>query len=170
MVPFHPLHEPHSCALAASLTGNGYNYNAVTRWTNRPTKVDIFTYSKVIIPINHGNSHWTLAAIDMLRRRIVHYDSLYGYGARARVCSTLLQYLQDEHRTKRGTEMDTTGWVLTDELSGCPKQNNGVDCGVFTSLFADFVSEDVPLSFGQGNILDFRKRMVVSILRKALPS
>jgi Ulp1 family protease len=51
----------------------GYTYKNVRRWTKN---VDIFSKKKIFIPINIGNSHWTLLLIDLMIKTISYYDSL----------------------------------------------------------------------------------------------
>ena len=40
----------------------------------------------------------------------------------------------------------------------------GYDCGVFTCMFADFLSKDCPLVFSQEDINQCRERIVLSIM------
>jgi hypothetical protein len=40
----------------------------------------------------------------------------------------------------------------------------GFDCGVFTCMFADFISKDCPLVFGQSHVTQCRERIALSIL------
>ena len=49
-----------------------YDYPRVRRWTS---KIDLFSFDKVIIPLHLGN-HWALAVINMNRKRIEYYDSM----------------------------------------------------------------------------------------------
>lgn len=41
----------------------------------------------------------------------------------------------------------------------------GYDCGVFTCMFADFISKDCPLLFEQEHISQCRERIALAILR-----
>ena len=53
----------------------GYCYTDIKRWTKQ---TDIFTKDLVIVPIHcHGN-HWTLAVVNVKKRRFEYYDSRYG--------------------------------------------------------------------------------------------
>ena len=49
-------------------------YTAVKRWTK---KVDLFSYSVLLIPVHLG-VHWCLAAVDVDRKVITYYDSMGG--------------------------------------------------------------------------------------------
>ena len=63
----------------------------------------------MIIPLNHGNTHWTAAAINFRRKRIESYDSL-GMYQRA-IFKPLRDYLQAEHMDKKKKPFDFSGWV-----------------------------------------------------------
>jgi sentrin-specific protease 1 len=41
----------------------------------------------------------------------------------------------------------------------------GYDCGVFTCMFADFLSKDCPLVFDQEHISQCRERIALAILK-----
>jgi sentrin-specific protease 1 len=74
--------------------------------------------------VNHGNVHWTGAAINFRQKRIESYDSMHDDRGRVyKVSTTLLQrcnkltldqllrqYLDLEHRNKKKTPFDFTGW------------------------------------------------------------
>ena len=61
-----------------------YSYKAVARWTKaaklRLAGQGLFTsvlqYSRLVVPLNHGNSHWTCAVIDLAHQELVHLDSM----------------------------------------------------------------------------------------------
>lgn len=53
-------------------------------------------------------------------------------------------------------------------MPAVPQQRNGVDCGVFTIICADFTSDNLNLSYNQSNIPLFRKKIIMSILRGSL--
>lgn len=43
---------------------------------------------------------------------------------------------------KKKQEFDEQGWELVPTQPDTPQQANGSDCGVFTSIFADFLSRN----------------------------
>ena len=45
-----------------------------------------------------------------------------------------------------------------------PQQNNGSDCGVFTIMAADFLSEDIPLKYSQRYMPMLRNKIGAAIL------
>ena len=82
----------------------------------------------------------------------------------------LLRYLQDEYVDKKQTAMPDMGeWALTTCIRNeTPQQFNGYDCGLFTILFADFLSENLPLSFDQQHIPALRTKICASIMEGRL--
>eukprot|EP00953_Heterococcus_sp_UTEX-ZZ885_P019118 10679-Heterococcus_DN1.PRE.1 len=77
----------------------------------------------------------------------------------------LEQWLDDEHVTRKGSEC-AIEWELVPTLPTVPQQSNGSDCGVFSCMFADYISEDLPLQFSQADMPHFRQRLALQILRK----
>jgi Ulp1 family protease len=43
--------------------------------------------------------------------------------------------------------------------------SSGFDCGVFTCMFSDFISQDCPLVFNQKHINQCRERIALSIMK-----
>ncbi|WOO79693.1 Sentrin-specific protease [Vanrija pseudolonga] len=149
----------------------GYAGAKLARWTKR-MKLDIFALDKLLIPINHGNSHWVCAVINFKQRRIEYYDSLADSGRRYEVFKTLRGYLQSEHQEKKGSSFDLRKWE--DQFDpDTPKQNNYTDCGVFacqtlesTARGRDLVKQK--FEFDGDNMAFFRRLMVVEIASGAL--
>lgn len=141
-----------------------YEYGNVKRWSKKIPGKDIFKLDKIFFPINQGRMHWMCAVIYMKERQIKMYDSMGGSGMH--YLKSLFQYLQDEHMDKKGTPLpDKDQWELVGYQPGTPCQKNGFDCGVFTCMFADFLSRDWPLVFSQEHITQCRERIALSIMR-----
>jgi sentrin-specific protease 1 len=78
----------------------------------------------------------------------------------------IFQYIQDEHKDKKKSPLpDADKWKLVPCTRDTPQQLNLVDCGVFTCMFADFLSKKCPLLFGQEHINQCRDRIALSILQ-----
>lgn len=78
----------------------------------------------------------------------------------------LMQYIKDEWKSKKGSDLpDADEWKLVTCEPDVPRQENGYDCGVFTCMFADFLSCDRPLSFNQKHITQCRERIALSIMK-----
>ncbi|ETL39177.1 hypothetical protein L916_09430 [Phytophthora nicotianae] len=143
---------------------NGYNFINVRRWTR---KIDLFAMDKIFMPVNVGNMHWCMAVIHMTEKRIQYYDSMHGSGAAC--LKVLLRYLHDESEHKKKQKFNDEGWELMTTTPDTPQQNNGSDCGVFSCMFADYLSLNKPLSFVQKDIPFHRHRMVLHVSRGYIP-
>lgn len=153
----------------ASLTSGSsdqYDYNKVRRWTKRK-KIDIFSASKIFVPININNCHWTLAVINISDQKIYYYDSLCNPLEWAMKC--LLRYVKDEHSDKNYPKTINTNFT-TENVSNLPKQLNSFDCGMFVCKAAEFLSDMMPLDYSQNDMALFRKRMALEILRRKTDS
>jgi len=143
---------------------NEYRYSNVKRWSKKVPGKDIFALDKICVACNVLQTHWTCVVIFMQEKRIQFYDSMRGDGYH--YSDGLLQYLKDEWAAKKGGELpDADKWRIVGAETGIPRQLNGFDCGVFTCMFADFLSVDRPLSFDQSHIDQCRHRIVLSILK-----
>ncbi|XP_061553078.1 sentrin-specific protease 2 isoform X3 [Phycodurus eques] len=149
--------------LCGSPGGRVGGHAAVKRWTKA---VDIFLYDLVLVPLHLG-VHWALAVIDLKAKTVKLYDSM---GQRHDdICGLLLLYLKEEHRAKKGRELDSAKWTV-----GCmrpteiPQQRNGSDCGVFACKYAQYVAKGRPLTFRQWHMPLFRKLMIWELVHQKL--
>lgn len=148
------------------------------------TGKDLFNLDRIFFPINQNNMHWVCAVIFMQAKRIQFYDSLGGDGTH--YLDALFRYVKDEHKDKKKCPLpDEDEWELVECTTDTPRQRNGTssfclqgmncyvshltlklgfDCGVFTCMFADFISKDCPLLFDQTHITLCRERIAISIM------
>ena len=141
-----------------------YDYSNVKRWSKKVPGKDIFKLDKIIFPINQGGMHWVCAVAFIQQRKIQFFDSMGDSGME--YLKHILHYLKDEHESKKGTPLpDEESWELVPCLPDVPRQRNGYDCGVFTCMFADFISKDSPLVFNQSHVTQCRERIALSILK-----
>ncbi|NXG76420.1 SENP2 protease, partial [Baryphthengus martii] len=140
-------------------------YTSVKRWTRG---VDIFKKDLILVPV-HLKVHWTLAVIDMRKKKISYYDSMGRSGKGMDVCETLLEYLQEESLQKRNLPLTLSKWTLRSvEPYEIPQQSNDRDCGVFMCKYADYISQEKPMNFTQTHMPYFRKRIAWEILNQQL--
>ncbi|CAH6792186.1 Senp2 [Phodopus roborovskii] len=119
-------------------------YQAVKRWTKG---VNLFEQELVLVPI-HRKVHWSLVVMDLRKKCLKYLDSMGQKGHR--ICEILLQYLQDESKTKRNTDLNLLEWThYSMKPHEIPQQLNGSDCGMFTCKYADYISRDKPITFTQ---------------------
>jgi sentrin-specific protease 1 len=146
------------------LLASGYSYSSVKRWSK---KFDAFAMDKIFFPINISNTHWTFAVVYMTKKKIAYYDSMSGTGKN--YTDALLKWLVDEARDKKNMVLNTDEWsIIQDHRGNIPQQKNGFDCGVFATIGIDFLSDDLPLQYNQGNMATFRLKMAADILRGSL--
>lgn len=136
---------------------------AVKRWTKA---VDLFLYDLILVPLHLG-VHWAMAVIDLKSKTVKSYDSM---GQRHDdICTLLLLYLKEEHKVKKGRELDSTKWTVGSlRATEIPQQRNGSDCGVFACKYADYIAKGRPLTFKQCHMPLFRKLMIWEILNQKL--
>jgi sentrin-specific protease 1 len=141
-----------------------YDYKNVQNWSKKVPGQDIFKLDKVFFPINQGRVHWVCAVAYMSEKRIQMYDSMGAGGVH--YLQSIFQYIKDEHNDKMESPLpDEDQWQIIPTKSGTPLQRNGYDCGVFTCMFADFLSINCPLDYlTQEHITICRERIVLSIL------
>jgi sentrin-specific protease 1 len=127
---------------------------------------DIFGLDKVFIPVNVSNTHWTCAVIFVQEKKIQYFDSMGGDGTY--YLKALLEYIKDEWKSmNKGQELPNLAeWKLVGTTIDTPRQENGFDCGVFTCMFADFLSMGYAFSFKQEHITQCRERIALSILKR----
>ncbi|CAL2050736.1 unnamed protein product [Caenorhabditis brenneri] len=136
-------------------------YSSVKRWTR---KVDIFLFEMILVPVHLG-SHWCLAVIDMVERKIEFYDSLYD--GNMAVLPALKKYIDEESVEKKKVHFDFADWEFY-QVEDVPRQTNNSDCGVFVCQYAECASRRQAPCFTQENMPYFRKRMVYEIVKKKL--
>ncbi|XP_050417974.1 sentrin-specific protease 1 isoform X2 [Patella vulgata] len=141
------------------LAGSGHS--VVRRWTKR---VDVLNVDYILVPVHLG-VHWCLAIIDFIKKSIRYYDSM---GGNNDTClNALKQYLIDECLDKKKQKFDLTGWS-TVAVKDIPQQMNGSDCGMFSCVFAEYVTRGAKITFTQDDMPYFRRKMVYEIVTKKL--
>jgi sentrin-specific protease 1 len=109
--------------------------------------------------------HWTLAVVYPQKKRIEYFDSMSGKGAF--YTDALLCWIQDEAVT-RGLNINMKEWTTYSRSHEIPQQGNGFDCGVFTIIAADFLSDNLPLHYTQNDMPSFRLKVGLRILNGCL--
>lgn len=152
--------------LKLSDDGKGYNYKSVQRWTSRK-KIDIFSFDRMIVPMNVGRNHWALGFVDLRAKIVRYYDSLAAGTVHTRFSEFILKYLEDEFRDKRKHEEcpQFTTEFSTEIVDDIPQQRNGYDCGVFMCSFAECLANGRDwIDFDQTFITDMRRKIITQIL------
>ncbi|XP_055712966.1 sentrin-specific protease 1-like isoform X2 [Phlebotomus papatasi] len=129
----------------------------VKRWTR---KVDIFAHDVIPVPVHVSNVHWCMAIIHLKNRTIRYYDSMGQ--PNMRILDALEQYLKSESMDKKQRPFDMSGWEK-ECMADAPRQMNGSDCGVFSCMFAEYITRNCEISFSQSDMPYFRQKMIVEI-------
>ncbi|XP_030379709.1 uncharacterized protein LOC115627955 [Scaptodrosophila lebanonensis] len=132
-------------------------HSAVKRWTR---KVDLFSKDIIPVPVHVGGVHWCMAIIHMRNKTIRYYDSMGQ--PNPTVLQALELYLHEESLDKRKKPFDMSDFKI-ESVADVPHQTNGSDCGVFSCMFAEYITRDKPLTFTQENMEYFRKKMILEI-------
>eukprot|EP00483_Globobulimina_turgida_P007146 UN07160 len=90
-------------------------------------------------------------------------------GRSAKFFRMIRLYLMDEWKDKLKSdvakyELNLDEWVDDNNCNKYPQQENGVDCGVFTSKCADWISDDLYPDYSQQDMSYFRERMMIEII------
>ncbi|XP_037720161.1 ubiquitin-like-specific protease 1 [Drosophila subpulchrella] len=133
-------------------------FEGVKRWTR---KVDILSKDIILIPVHCKGVHWTMTIIDMRKKSILYYDSKGG--ANQNLLDTLEKYLREESLDKRNQSFDTSNFRI-EKARNVPQQKNNSDCGVFSCMFAEYITRNAPITFSQDKMVYFRKKMALEIM------
>lgn len=130
----------------------------VSRWTR---KVDIFSKDVILVPVHVGDVHWAMAVVDWKNCTLRYYDSL---GVpNPTVLTALEQYLQEESMVKRKQTLDTSKFAI-ESVKDIPRQRNLSDCGVFSCMYAEYITRNKGVDFHPEEAREFRKKMTLEIL------
>jgi len=151
-----------------------YAYGNVKRWSKKVkvTGGNVFLLDKMVVPVNVGNSHWCLCVAFVQQKKIQYFDSMGGPGFR--FMRGLKQYFKDEAKKYRGQAssagfahlLNVDEWELVPTQNGTLQQTNGKDCGVFSCMFANYVSADLELRFSAQDMPTFRMKITHDLLRE----
>lgn len=89
-------------------------------------------------------------------------------GDGSKYLKNLLRWLTLEAVDKNKCTINPKEWKLVSREMHVPQQTNGCDCGVFLTICADYLSDDLPLAFDQNMILFFREKIGTDIMRGSL--
>ena len=123
-------------------------------------------YEKLFIPLHLSATHWGLVVILMMQRKIIYYDSISGY---AEVDLQIFKrWLNECAGALNVPDFSADDWIVEDMKDRVPQQTNCLDCGVYAMMFADFLSDDLELSFNDDAIDFFRIKIAADIMRGQL--
>ena len=146
-----------------------YDYNAVQ---DVASNIDggLFNLQHLFVPINISDRHFIFLWVDFNITTITaynssgenHYNQIYLHAMR--------RYLHDEMFKSASPDQRpniTTTWKTQDMSSSSPRQQNGVDCGVFTLFSIYLLSRGVALtstSYSQKTLTERKIRQSIAFL------
>jgi Ulp1 family protease len=142
---------------------NGRNDNQIKNLTRR---LDVFSYGSLFIPLNVGNCHWTLIVIRLEKKEIYYYDSLYSSGEK--YTAIAMGWLANEMKVKTNTDIVMSEWHVIVEHDNPKQYGDPNECGMFTIMCADFLSDGLPLNYSLSQMPFFRLKVTADILRGSL--
>jgi len=149
---------------AAKLFGSGFAHTdgGVERWTKN---IDVLSAEKIFIPINITLLHWYLIVVFVQSKLIIAYDSYKTGTYQAETYCELTKLWLKELSIQQNRKMVLKEWTLLYEKNvvRAPVQKNDNDCGVFLLTFADYISDNLPLTFTQSHITTNRLRFAAMI-------
>jgi sentrin-specific protease 1 len=153
--------------LKLSDDGKGYNYNSVRRWSTK-RKIKIFDFDRILVPMNIGRNHWAIGLVDIRNKKVRYYDSLAAGTVHTAFAEFILKYLEDEFKDKNKDAQEQCPEFSKDFIAEPvypPQQLNGYDCGVFTCMNAECLSNGRDsIDFTQKDIPEMRRKMLCQVL------
>ena len=124
----------------------------------------------ILVPLHLTNAHWALGVIDMRNQKISYYDSMLSgnfYENGRKHLQRLRLWLADEWKEKGLVDpTPAIGQWPMDVVRSVPQQQNGYDCGVFSTMFGRLLAEGkdpIDRFFKQRHATHLRYRMALDI-------
>jgi len=131
--------------------------------------MNIFDKDFIFIPINYKvNIHFFLFVVCMKQRKICYFNSLNLNNSNDRLMNqfgtVIIQFLIDEAITQKlNIALDNFELINMDNYD-CPKQEDYYNCGVYTIMWMDFISNGYDFKLINPSTVDrFRIYMALSI-------
>jgi hypothetical protein len=123
-----------------------------------PNDRNFFSYDKIFLPVNQGETHWTLVVIDVPNKIMFHYNSWIDEKLDPKVMTKMQSYIQYEYNQcqKLLDDEDTWGTVMTNENeTEVPQQDKTRgDCGLFVISYAETISQLKDISESNQQVID----------------
>jgi sentrin-specific protease 1 len=141
--------------MGMKLAGDGssrgvYLYSRVDNWVVRKEKITkggIMANDLVVVPIN-VDQHWAVVCIDVSARLITYLDSFVGLRGGHEKGEAVLQNMMAFLTDAGGLTVSLMSrWRSVAAGHYVPQQENGDNCGVFTSVFGKCIARVEKLAF-----------------------
>ena len=136
-------------------------YDNVKAWMK---DTNIFEMKKLLFPMHINGNHWALSVVDIEFKKILYIDSLPKDSTFLDV-EVLNMWLSCEYNKHHDSPFE-----LFQKINySCPRQTNGLDCGVFMLTFAHLIYLGTDLNIMHQQVVPFmRRKIALSILRGKL--
>lgn len=153
------------------LISKDYVYDA-KRHSLRKFGLDIDDMDLILAPINCGNLHWALVAIDLRNRIVIYMNSMLQKDV-AGVIPMFKRWLCDEVRSVMGydvmTRLDIVSWSYSINPLFAPLQTDSESGGLFTLFLAEYLERAEKPDFTQTDIPTMRQRAILFLEQGGLP-
>lgn len=152
----------------AKLTENGgFRFDLVKNWKHDKLPISPTNFDRILCPIHVSqHNHWVLADINVARKEITLFDSLphheEGHGEVVDYNRNILLVLN--RWQQEANPHESHQWAMF-KCDDCPKQNNGLDCGVFAITFAWELGVNGTLLSDAVDVLGWRRRILLDIIK-----
>jgi len=126
------------------------------RCQNVCLRMNIFSYSNVLLPYNISNTHWLLLVMDPIKKNIAILDSLNYHHESNALTNFRFAIISFLKRCSEILDYSFIGEEWTWSTINCPKQVNGHDCGVYVITAMLFICDNLALTYDPKMIDDMR--------------
>jgi hypothetical protein len=148
-----------------------YLYSRVDNWVARKEKITkrgIMANDLVLVP-NNVDQHWALVCIVLSALVITHLDSFVGLRGGCEKGEAVLQNMMAFLADAGGlTASHMSRWRSVAAGLDVPQQENGDDCGVFTSVFGRCIARGDKLAFKATNSKAMRQLIAFEDMTRSL--
>jgi Ulp1 family protease len=150
---------------------NNFNYEMIKTWTkySRYKKMNIFDKDFIFIPINYKvNIHFFLCVVCSKQRKICYFNSLNLNNSNDKLMKqfgeVIVDFLIEEAKDQKlNITLDNFELINMDNYD-CPKQDDFWNCGVYTTMWMDFISNGYDFKLiNPFTVYRFRLYMALSI-------
>jgi len=130
---------------------------------------NLLNYNKIIVPTHLGGNHWCLIAVDVMKRKIIYFDSLDDFfDAALKKMKVLAGFLNEEYLEKRLHLKNQKELTWNVHIGESPLQDNSNDCGIFLCTTARYWILEESINYNQEDIPLIRQRMSYELIHNTM--
>ena len=138
-------------------------------------KNNIFNYTMWLLPVNCENTHWFLLTIELnsitdRKIQINIFDSRGEHESWKRILEIekLKSFIQWKYDQVHQTSESSLEFIVQDHYKEIPQQDNELDCGMFTMVYAKYKAAKENFTFSCDDMQRFRKLISEEIIKGEL--